>query len=115
MRNLFLLLVVATLSILTGCSMNENIETEDSFDEIRKIAWDFVKEQGWGTTSDGEWQSAEVQEIIMKDHFEILDLSYNGRTVLKVTFIDRADALVSTPVILIAPDTGQVVGYLLGE
>lgn len=112
MRNLFLLLVIALL--LIGCSKDDNAEN-DKFNEIRKIAWDFVNEQGW-ITADEDWQSAEVKEVVVNDYYELFDESYHGKTVLSVTFLDKENVLVvGTPDILVDPETGSVIGYLPGE
>lgn len=115
MRNLFLLIVIASLFLLIGCSNNDNVENDTEFDEIRKIAWDFVNEQGW-ITADEDWQSAEVKEVVVNQHHELFDEAYKGKTVLSVSFLDKENVLVvGTPDILVDPETGKIIGYMPGE
>lgn len=115
---------VLLLIMLVGCSANPNVEdssnnenriVSDEFNEIRKIAWDFIEEMGWDKHTEGAWESADVQAIVVGENYELLDHSYKGKEVLEGSFVDVADTLVGTPEILVDPETGKVVGYMLGE
>ena len=49
------------------------------------------------------------------DSYELLDETYEGKEVLSVSFEDKKNVVVGTPLILVAPDTNEVIGYMLGE
>lgn len=44
-----------------------------------------------------------------------MDKTYEGREVLLVTFEDKENVVVGTPLILLDSETNHVVGYMLGE
>ena len=110
---------VFLLILLVGCSANENVASHenhnDEYNQIRKLAWDFIQEKGWDKHAEKEWKSADVQVVVVDKHYELFDEAYRDKEVLEVSFVDRADTVVGTPEILVDSETGEVVGYLPGE
>ena len=115
---LYLVITVFSALLLVGCSENQNTENQretDGYYEVREAAWNFVKEKGWNNTANENWQSAEVIKVIVDNNFELLDKNYEGMEVLSVSFEDKVNSVVATPLILIEPDTNKVIGYMLSE
>ena len=120
MRRVALYLVITVFSalLLVGCSENQNEENQvgtDGYNEVRETAWNFIKEKGWNNNASGNWQSAEVIKVVVDNKFELLDKNYLGKGVLSVTFEDKENIVVATPIILIEPDTNKVIGYMRSE
>lgn len=120
MRKIFLYLAITAFSVLllVGCSdkKNEEIKSQtDGYDEVRKIAWDFVKEKGWDDTAKENWQSAEVTKVVVTNNYDLLDEKYEGKEVLSISFEDKENSVVGTPLILIDTDINKVIGYMLSE
>ena len=120
MRKVALYLVITVFSafLLVGCSENLNEENQvgtDGYNEVRETAWDFVKEKGWNNNANGNWQRAEVIKVLVDNKFELLDKNYEGMEVLSVSFEDKENIVVATPIILIDPDTNKVIGYMRSE
>lgn len=115
---LFLVVTVFVALLLVGCSDNQNAENQsetDGYNEVREIAWDFVKDKGWNGTAKENWQSAEVKKVVIDNNYELLDKTYEGKEVLSVSFEDKENSVVGTPLILIEPDTSKVIGYMPSE
>ena len=115
MRKLVLFLVITVFStlMLVGCSINQG-ET-DSYNEVREIAWNFVKEKGWNGTANENWHRAEVKKVVVDNNYELLDKTYEGKEVFSVSFEDKENSVVGTPLILIEPNTSKVIGYMPSE
>ncbi|MGD7051691.1 MULTISPECIES: hypothetical protein [Bacillaceae] len=104
--------------LLVGCSNNQNEENQsetDSYNEVREVAWDFTKDKGWDDTAKGNWQSAEVRKVIVDNNYEFLDKTYEGKEALSVSFEDKENTVVGTPLVLIDIDTNKVIGYMPSE
>ena len=115
---LYFVITVFSAILLIGCSENQNAENQvgtDGYNEVRKTAWNFVKENGWNNNANGNWQSAEVIKVLVDNKFELLDKNYEGMEVLSVSFEDKENIVVATPIILIDPDTYKVIGYMRSE
>lgn len=115
---LFLVMIVFSALLLVGCSENQNAENQretDGYNEVRETAWNFVKEKGWNNNATGNWQSAEVIKVVVDNKFDLLDKNYEGMEVLSVSFADKENIVVATPIILIEPNTNKVIGYMLSE
>ncbi|TFE00604.1 hypothetical protein [Jeotgalibacillus salarius] len=109
----YLAICTFTALILVGCASDQSKTQE--YNEAKKAAWDFVKEEGWDNTADEDWQSAEVTEVIADQTFELLDDTFEGNEALRVSFKDKENVVTGTPLILIDPDTNEVIGYMPGE
>ena len=119
-RYSILFLTLLSILILVGCTnepeSDDLIENpDDPYGEICAVAWDFIQQNNWHTRADENWESAKVETIIADHRYEILDPTVEGKEVFRVSFKDREDVLVGTPLILVNPQTNEVVGYLLSE
>ncbi|WLD92495.1 hypothetical protein [Alkalihalobacillus sp. AL-G] len=116
MKYKFLYLSIKLLLIsVVGCSNNQVESNKDSNEYIKKVAWEYIKEKGWNDSTNKDWQNAEVTQTIADNKYELLNNEYEGEKVMSVTFEDKKNALVGTPIILVAPDTNEVIGYVAGE
>lgn len=86
-----------------------------SYEEIKAVAWEFIKEKGWIATVKEDWQDAEVKETIADNSYELLDNNYEGKKVLSVSFEDKENVVMGTPIILVDPTIKKVIGYMSGE
>ena len=115
---LYFMITVFSALLLVGCFENQHAENEggtDGYNEVKETAWNFVKEKGWNNNANGDWQSAEVIKVVVDNTFELLDKNYEGMEVLSVSFEDKENIVVATPIILIDPDTNKVIGYMRSE
>ena len=120
MKMKFLNLAITAFLILlvVGCSNNQdvgNITDTDSYEKVREVAWEFIAEKGWNDTAKDGWQSAKVKKEIADNRYELLDKTYEGKEILSVSFEDKENVVVGTPIILVDPDTNEVIGYMAGE
>ena len=86
-----------------------------SYEEIKVVAWEFIKEKGWSANTKEDRQGAEVTETIADNSYELLDNNYEGKEVLSVSFEDKENVVIGTPLILVDPTTKEVIGYMSGE
>ncbi|TFB23881.1 hypothetical protein E3U55_03445 [Filobacillus milosensis] len=114
-RFLKFLTLTISISLVIGCSKEQANTSNDSYNDIKKVAWEYIEEQEWLEYNNGNWQDAEVKQIEADDTYELLKDGYDGEQVMSVTFKDEEKTQVSTPVILVDPDTKEVIGYLPGE
>jgi hypothetical protein len=113
-----LLLLTILLYLIAGCSTEEEAvknTSEDGYESIRKAAWEFIQEKGWSEPAEGNWQSAKVEKIIADENYEMLDTQYEGKEVAAITFQDKENVIVGTPLILVDLNTNEVVGYMPSE
>lgn len=113
-----LLLLTILLCLIAGCSNAEKAvknTSEDGYESIRKAAWEFIQEKEWSEPAEGNWQSAKVEKIIADENYEMLDTDYEGKEVAAVSFQDKENVLVGTPLILVDLNTNEVVGYMPSE
>ena len=118
LKLLYIALTVFFMLLLVGCSNNKdagNATDKDEYGKVREVAWRFVEEKGWSTTAKEGWQSAEVNKTIADNSYELLDKTYEGKEVLSVSFEDQENVVVGPPLILVDPDTNEVIGYMPGE
>lgn len=47
--------------------------------------------------------------------YEFLDKTYDGKEVLMVSFEDKDNVVLGTPLILVDPITNEVIGYMPSE
>lgn len=99
---------------ITGCNEVEKSTDEESYDDVRKVAWDYLNEQGWNKSA-GDWRSAVVLKTVVNDDFELIDKSYLGKEAFSVSFTDKDQVVVGTPTILVDPTTNKVIGHMPGE
>ncbi|MCM3576480.1 hypothetical protein M3172_25380 [Mesobacillus subterraneus] len=104
---------IYSLSLRSVNRINEVITY--NYLNIREIAWNFLKEKGWNKSAKEEWNSATVNKIIVNEDYELLDKSYDGKEVLSISFNDKANVVVGTPIILVDANTDKVIGYMPGE
>ncbi len=90
-----LLLLVMLIPLLAQCSR----ETEnDSFSEIRSIAWNALDENAQATVN-RDWQKAPVTETV-----------YNELRAWVVVFHTKDDSLLGPITVYVDPDTHVVMG-----
>lgn len=116
MKRLSKYLIIILLSTsLAACSAEDSLVTNtDNYDEVRKAAWEYLKEKDWHETTEN-WQSAEVEKVVADKNYELLEENYLGAETLKVSFEDVENASVSTPIIIIDIHSNKVIGYMLME
>jgi hypothetical protein len=104
---------IYSLSFSSVNQINEIISY--NYLNIREIAWNFLKKQGWNESAKEEWKSATVTKVIVNEDYELLDKSYDGKEVLSVSIKDKENVVVGTPIILVDTNTYKVIGYMAGE
>ncbi|QOR64963.1 hypothetical protein IM538_14050 [Cytobacillus suaedae] len=82
---------------------------------IKEIAWNFLKEKGWNDRANDEWGKASVTKVLVNDDYELVDKSYEGKEVFSVSFEDKENTVVGTPIVLVDADTDRVIGYMPGD
>lgn len=115
-----LFLILISMCTIAGCSNSNaqsvaNPSSEDGYELVRKAAWEFSQENGWSEPAKGNWQSANVELIIADENYEMLNTQYEGKEVAAVSFQDKENVVVGTPLILVDVDTNEVVGYMPSE
>ena len=118
LKFLFIANTAFLILLFVGCSHNQdegNITDIDSCENVRKIAWEFIEEKGWNDTAKDGWKSAEVKKMIADNSYELLDKTYEGKEILTVSFENKENVVVGTPLILVDPDINEVIGYMAGE
>jgi nitrous oxide reductase accessory protein NosL len=115
-----LLLTLILIYMLAGCS-NSNAQnvakptSEDGYELVRKAAWDFIQDNGWSEPVKEDWQSAKVELVKVDENYEMLDSQYVGKEVAAVSFQDKENVVIGTPLILVDLETKEVVGYMPSE
>lgn len=112
---LTLLVLTILLSLIAGCSTTEDTvkdTNEDGYELVRNAAWEFIQEKGWSESAKGNWQSGNVEIIKADGNYEMLDSRYVGKEVAAVSFHDKENVVVGTPLILVDFETNEVVGYM---
>ena len=56
-----------------------------------------------------------MKKMIANNSYELLDKTYEGKEILIVSFEDKENVVVGTPLILIDPNLNEVIGYMPGE
>ncbi|MEK4628520.1 hypothetical protein MKZ17_09965 [Solibacillus sp. FSL R7-0682] len=113
--HLFVWLVAFLTLLIVGCSMPEDKNDTDDYMEVREAAWNYVKEKGWNDFSKGNWQVAEVKIVVANERYKLLDQTYEGKEVLSVSFEDKENIVIGTPLILIDRNSIKVIGYMPSE
>lgn len=101
--------------LVFGCSYNQNvgnITETDSYEKAKEVAWEFIEEKGWNDTAKEGWKSAKVKKVIADNSYELWDKTYEGKEILTVLFEDKENVVVDTPLIFVAPDSNDVIGYM---
>ena len=104
--------------LIVGCSNNQdvgNITETDSYEKVREVAWEFIEEKDWHENAKEDWKNAKVKKVIADNSYELLDKTYEGKEVLTVSFEDKKNVVVGTPLILVDPNLNEVIGYMAGE
>ena len=110
------LITICLFCLIAGCSTTETVnDTSGSYELAREAAWEFVQEKGWSDSAKGNWQNAKVEIIIADESYELLDVSYEGKEVTSVSFQDKENVVVGTPLILVDFDNNKVIGYMPSE
>jgi len=112
------LYVAITAFLLVGCSNNQDVGTitdTDSYEKVREVAWEFIEEKGWNNTAKEGWESAKVEKIIADNRYELFDKTYEGKEIVSVSFEDKENVVVGTPLILVDPNLNEVIGYMASE
>lgn len=117
--NILYLTLLFSMILIVGCSNNEVLENSTDLNNenysVRKIAWDFLHKKGWNNSANKEWETAVVTTTIIDDHVELLDQNYSKKKVLSVSFKDKGNTVIVTPIILVDIDSNKVVGYIPSE
>lgn len=102
--------------LIVGCSNNQNLkstgEIEDNYSNVREIAWNFLKEKGWHDKAEEDWEAAAVSKATVDENYELFDERYRDKEVLSVSFEDKENVVVGTPLILVDADINEVIGYM---
>ncbi|MCT8138336.1 hypothetical protein H1D32_11595 [Anaerobacillus sp. CMMVII] len=101
--------------VLSSCSNLNDKEMTDNYDNVREVAWEFIKEQGWHDRVSDDWQSARVKQIVVDKSYHLFDQTYEGTEVLSVSFKEKQELVASFPLILVDEQTNKVIGYIPGE
>ena len=105
---LSVVLLILMLSVI-GCG-------NDGYQEVREAARSFLIEKGWyKDVKEESWQNAEVSEVTVSNSYHLLEEGYEGEEVLSVSFEGEEGLVVGVPVVILDPDTNEVVGYMPGE
>lgn len=121
MKNIrsYAVITIFSLLLIIGCSNgneSKNNSQTNAYDNVREIAWEYMKVKDWDDKARGNWQSAKVTEYIVDKGYEhLLDNNYEGKEVLKINFEDKENLVIGTPAILIDPKTDKVIGYISTE
>ncbi|KAA0965646.1 hypothetical protein FQ087_04970 [Sporosarcina sp. ANT_H38] len=118
LKYLYLAITAFLMLLVASCSNKQdvgNFTDTDSYEKVRKVAWEFIEEKDWNDTAKEDWKSAEVKKIIADNSYELLDKTYEGQELLSVSFEDKENVVVGTPLILVDPDLNKVIGYMAGE
>ncbi|MET1032244.1 hypothetical protein [Domibacillus tundrae] len=96
---------------LTGCGDSNQAEFNGEFGQEKQAAWDFLQEQDW-TVKAEETATVDVTK-------EVQDVEWvrssDSKEWVAVSFADEKPSVVGVPVILVEPETKEVVGYIPGE
>lgn len=115
---LLLSISIGLIFLVVGCSTTEdavNDSSEDSYELVKEAAWEFVEVKGWSLSAKRNWQDAKVEIIITDQSYELLDTQFEGKEVAMVSFQNKDNVVVGTPLILVDLDSHQVVGYMPSE
>jgi putative lipoic acid-binding regulatory protein len=118
LKLLLLSISICLIFLITGCTTTEdavNDSSEDRYELVKEAAWEFVEEKGWSQSAKGNWQNAKVEIIITDQSYELFDTQYEGKEVASVSFQDKDNVVVGTPLILVDLDSHEVVGYMPSE
>ena len=119
MRNRYKYIGLTLMTVLFTTACTEQVDTgstyTDGYDDVKEVAWEFIEEKGWSDSADKDWQSTKVEKKIADKNFELIDNTYEGKEVLSISFADRVNTVIGTPVILVSPDTNEVIGYIPSE
>ncbi|MFE8698691.1 hypothetical protein ACFYKT_20570 [Cytobacillus sp. FJAT-53684] len=108
----YLAIILFSILLISGCSSNQdNVKTNvmDNYESVREVAWLFVEEKGWNYNED-DWKHAQVEKKIVNENYN-LDGEYLGKEIFTVTIEDA----VASPLILVDPNSKEVIGYIPGE
>ena len=113
MRIKFIFLILISLSLIGGCSNNNNegnVQDSESYGEIRVVVGNYIDKQGWDYSKE-DWESASIKKTIADDRYKTLDENYIGKEILIVTLEDT----LASPSIFVDPNTNKVIGHMPGE
>ena len=96
---------IIILFSLMACSTNKSVINYE--DKVRESAWNYIEENGWDRHSKEDWQKATVEKIIADHRYE----KYEGKEIL-IVILENS---INSPIILVDPDTNQVIGHFPGE
>jgi hypothetical protein len=106
MKPKFIYIAMTLLSILLMAGWFN----KDSYDPVREAAWKFVEEKGWNGREE-DWKKGKVETRMVDSSFEMLDKTFQGKEVVTVTL----ENALAAPLIIVDPDTTEVIGYIPGE
>ena len=119
MKRIYMYIGLTFITILLSTACTNQVDTgfiyTDEDDVVKEAAWGFIEEKGWSDSINKDWQSAKVEKIMADKKFELFDTTYEGKEVLSVSFSDSVNMVIGTPIILVAPDTNEVIGYMPSE
>lgn len=100
---------------ITGCNVVEkDTGNEQSYDDARKVAWNYLNEHGWNESAE-DWRSAVVSITVVNSDYELIDKNYAGKEALSVSFTDKEHVVIGTPTILVDSKTNKVIGHMPAE
>ncbi|MGD6805266.1 hypothetical protein [Rossellomorea aquimaris] len=94
--------------------MIKNDEENAKYQSEIKVAWKFVKKEGWDDLTRGDWRNAsvEITDISLGD---MLDGEPHRDEVLMVSFESKENLINGVPSIFVDLQEKEVVGYVPTE
>lgn len=96
---------IIILFSLMACSANKS--ATHSIDKVREAAWNYIEENGWDQQIKEEWQKATVKKMIADYRYK----NFEGKEIL-IVILENS---INSPIILVDPETNQVLGHIPGE
>ncbi|MCP3760962.1 hypothetical protein NLX67_00950 [Domibacillus sp. A3M-37] len=98
-------------AFLTGCAEGNQAKFDGEFAREKQAAWAFLQEQDWTVKAE---EMAAVNVTKERQDVEWIRSSDSKKWVA-VSFAEEKRSVTGIPIILIEPETKEVVGYIPGE
>lgn len=92
----------------------KNVEENEKYQSVIKVAWEFVKKKGWDELAKEDWRNASV-EITDTSFGHMLDGEPHRDKVLMVSFESKENLTNGVPQIFVDLQEKEVIGYVPTE